>query len=143
MNPVSQMSAIRPSMMTLVSRMRYRRRGPVSRNRLTMRSGSSHSELRAPITRPMYGETEEDEAVQEDDAMIVDVSPVERRADGLGRAETDGAAKEAPQHVRHRDVLETLLEEDDERAKSQAKAQAGEADRRRAGEVGRRNTLPP
>ena len=55
--PVSQMSAIRPSMITLVSRMRYRFKGPVFRNRLTRRPGSSHSPLRAPIRIPRYGNT--------------------------------------------------------------------------------------
>ena len=56
--------------------------------------------------------------------MIVHVGPVERRADRFRRAKTDGAAEKAPQHVRHRNVLEALFEKDDERAEPDTETEA-------------------
>ena len=51
--PVSQMSAMRPSMITEVSSTLYWCRREASLNAAMMRAGSNHSPRRAPITIPM------------------------------------------------------------------------------------------
>ena len=55
--------------------------------------------------------------------MIVDIGPVERRADGLRRTQTHVATEEAAEHVRHGDVLQTLLEKDHQRAEADAESE--------------------
>ena len=63
--------------------------------------------------------------MQEDDAVVADVGPVERRADRLRGAETDRRRRAgAPSMCVTGDVLETLLEEDDQRAEADAEAKA-------------------
>ena len=51
--PVSQISAMRPSMMTEVSRTLYWWRREASLNAAMIRAGSNHSPRRAPMTTPM------------------------------------------------------------------------------------------
>ena len=51
--PVSQMSAMRPSMITEVSSILYWWSREESLNAAMIRAGSNHSPLRAPITMPM------------------------------------------------------------------------------------------
>jgi hypothetical protein len=45
-------------------------------------------------------------------------------ANGFGGAQADGAPQQRAKHVRHGDVLETLLEKDHERAETDAKPEA-------------------
>ena len=52
-NPVSQMSAMRPSMITEVSRTLYWCSREESRKAAMMRAGSNHSPFWPPITMPM------------------------------------------------------------------------------------------
>src|ERR1051325_6494238 len=66
------------------------------------------------------GQAKQNQAVQEDDAVVVDVRPVERRADRLRRAKADSATEQAAEHVRHGDMLQTLLEKDHQRAEADA-----------------------
>ena len=68
---------------------------------------------------------QQDQAVQEDDAAVAEVGPVQRGADRLGRAEADGAADQRPEHVRDGDVLEPDLERDDQDAEDQAEGGFG------------------
>ena len=51
--PVSQMSAMRPSMITEVSRILYWCSFALSLKAAMIRAGSNHSPLRVPITMPM------------------------------------------------------------------------------------------
>ena len=44
--------------------------GPAARNSVISRAGSSHSPLRPPMTSPRYGKHQQDEAVQEGDALV-------------------------------------------------------------------------
>jgi len=79
----SQTSAMRPSMITLVSRIRYRARWVrPRRNRLMRRAGSSHSPCLAPITRAQVRQGDQDEAVQKLDPRVAGVRPEQARANG-------------------------------------------------------------
>src|SRR5439155_18847682 len=70
-------------------------------------------------------QAQQNQAVKKDNSVVVEVGPVKRATDRLRGAEANGPAEETPQHVRHHNVLEALLEEDAERAKSDTETEAG------------------
>ena len=67
-------------------------------------------------------EDEQDEAVQEDDAMIGGVGPEERGADGLGEPEADGAADERAEQIGDLRFAQPRFDEHDQRAERRADA---------------------
>ena len=60
--------------------------------------------------------------MEEDDAPVARVGPVERGADRLGRDQADGAAEQRAEHVRDGDVLEAQLEDDDQQPEDDAES---------------------
>ncbi len=58
--------------------------------------------------------------MQEDDASVAQVGPIERGADGLRGKQTDGSAQERANHVRNGDVLETQFEGNDQQPENHA-----------------------
>ena len=58
--------------------------------------------------------------MQEDNAPVTEVGPVQRCANRLGRREPDRASEDGADHVRDRDVLEPHLERDNERTEHRA-----------------------
>ena len=55
-----------------------------------------------------------------DNALVVEVGPVQRLPDRPGCAQANGAPEQRSEHVRHRPVLETDLEGDDHQAEHDA-----------------------
>ena len=51
--------------------------------------------MRPPIDQPEIREDQQDEAVQERDALVAVIDPEQRGADALGEQQADGAADEA------------------------------------------------
>ena len=72
-----------------------------------------------PEHQAQVRQREQDEAVQEDHALVAEIRPVERRADRLGRQQADGAAEQRAEHVRDRRRLEPELEDDDQQAEDE------------------------
>ena len=92
-NPVSQMSAMRPSMMTEVSRTLYWWRRVESRKAAMMRAGSNHSPLLAADDDAHVAEEHDQQRVHE--VLADDVEAVERAPDQPRAEEADDAPDQA------------------------------------------------
>ena len=95
-------------------------RGPADRNRLDEVLRLEPLALARADHQAEVRQRQQDDAVQEDDASVTQVGPVERGADGLGREQTDRAAEQRAEHVRDGDVLEPQLEGDDQQPEDDA-----------------------
>ncbi len=122
-NPVSQMSAMRPSMITLVSSIAIAACAAWPGE--TARRGAAARAIRpaAADHEPEVRQRQQDQAVQEHDARVPDIGPVHRGADRLGRGQPDRAAEQRAQQVRHRQIAQAGFDADDDEPH-------GKADRR-------------